>query len=100
MRTILSNNNMVEKMENSSRFFCNRSCEYFPCHKGVDIDQFNCLFCYCPLNPYEDCPGKPGFIQKENGIVIKDCSGCAFPHNPQNYDRVISFLKEKNKKRG
>ena len=30
-------------------FFQNRACEYFPCHKGVADEDFNCLFCYCPL---------------------------------------------------
>ena len=30
-------------------FFQNRDCEYFPCHRGVDEADFNCLFCYCPL---------------------------------------------------
>lgn len=34
-------------MENSHRFFENRECKYFPCHKG--LEDFNCLFCYCPL---------------------------------------------------
>ncbi|HAT82954.1 MAG TPA: hypothetical protein DCS59_05920, partial [Eubacterium sp.] len=23
------------------RFFTNRECEYFPCHRGVDPDRFN-----------------------------------------------------------
>lgn len=26
------------------QFFCNRECEYFPCHKNADPDNFNCLF--------------------------------------------------------
>ena len=30
-------------------FFTNRECEFFPCHAGIDPDEFNCLFCYCPL---------------------------------------------------
>ena len=30
-------------------FFTNSECPYFPCHEGVDPDDFNCLFCYCPL---------------------------------------------------
>ena len=36
-------------MENSYRFFQNKSCEYFPCHEIKDSGDFNCLFCYCPL---------------------------------------------------
>ena len=30
-------------------FMQNRDCEYFPCHAGVSEEDFNCLFCYCPL---------------------------------------------------
>ena len=33
----------------SYRFFQNRECEYFPCHKTAKEDSFNCLFCFCPL---------------------------------------------------
>ena len=31
-------------------WFQNRDCEYFPCHKDVKEEEFNCLFCYCPLS--------------------------------------------------
>ena len=24
-------------------FFQNRECEFFPCHKGADAENFNCL---------------------------------------------------------
>ena len=40
---------MEEKKKNSFRFFCNKECEYFPYHETNDPDNFNCLFCYCPL---------------------------------------------------
>ena len=26
------------------QFFCNRECEYFPCHKNADPDNFNAFF--------------------------------------------------------
>ena len=39
----------MEKPQNSSRFFENRACAYFPCHAGMEGEAFNCLFCYCPL---------------------------------------------------
>ena len=39
----------MEKVPNSDRFFQNRECRYFPCHTGVPEEEFNCLFCYCPL---------------------------------------------------
>lgn len=33
--------------KNSYKFFENKECEYYPCHK--DMESINCLFCYCPL---------------------------------------------------
>ncbi|MDE6662934.1 MAG: cysteine-rich small domain-containing protein [Lachnospiraceae bacterium] len=77
-------------MNNSYRFFENRACKYFPCHKG--LDDFNCLFCYCPLYLKEKCLGNPEYIEK-GGKRIKDCTKCTFPHKPENYDVVIQFLK-------
>ena len=66
-------------------FFQNRECEYFPCHKGADPENFNCLFCYCPLYMLgPDCGGN--FRYTEKGI--KDCTGCLIPHLPENYGRI------------
>ncbi len=78
-------------MEDSYRFFENRKCKYFPCHKG--LEDFNCLFCYCPLYNREHCPGNPRFIEKK-GRTIKVCTDCTFPHQPRNYDIIIQILKE------
>ena len=85
-------------MENSYRFFENKECKYFPCHKG--LKDFNCLFCYCPLYNKENCPGNPKFIEKE-GRTIKVCTDCTFPHQPGNYDKVVQSLKNReiNKKK-
>ncbi len=72
-------------------FYQNRDCEFFPCHAGADPESFNCLFCYCPLYCLgERCGGS--FRYLENGI--KDCSGCLFPHRPDNYDAVTHKLSE------
>ena len=79
-------------MKNSYRFFENRECKYFPCHEGVE--EFNCLFCYCPLYHREKCLGNPSFIEVE-GERIKVCSDCTFPHQPKNYDVVIECLKNR-----
>ncbi len=66
-------------------YFCNKECEYFPCHPTGGREEFNCLFCYCPLYTLgEDCGGN--FRYLPNGH--KDCSGCIFPHLPENYDAV------------
>ena len=77
-------------MGNSYRFFENRECEYYPCHKGVE--ELNCLFCYCPLYNLKDCPGNPAFKQKEDR-EIKVCTNCIFPHRRENYDKIQEILK-------
>lgn len=85
-------------MENSFRYFSNTACKYYPCHEGMEGKPFNCLFCYCPLNFLEKCPGKPKFIKGKDGKRTKDCMSCTFPHIPENYDIIIEILK-KNKMR-
>ncbi|MCR5302919.1 MAG: metal-binding protein [Lachnospiraceae bacterium] len=84
-------------MDNSSSYFKNDKCRYYPCHKGFGPDDdFNCLFCYCPLNPFPDCPGTPRYVTGKSGKMIKDCSGCSFPHIPENYEKILSFLRNKS----
>lgn len=83
------------KILNSSSFFCNSSCAYFPCHATTEPDRFNCLFCYCPLYSLgKNCGGS--YIYLDNGI--KDCSFCDFPHDPENYERILKRLSEENLK--
>lgn len=77
-------------MEDSYRFFANKKCEYYPCHEGQE--EFNCLFCYCPLYSREHCPGNPEYIEY-NGKRIKACTNCTFPHQPENYDLIIKLLQ-------
>ena len=80
-------------MEYSYKYFENRACEYFPCHEGLEC--FNCLFCYCPFYLLEKCPGCPTFI-KTPDKVIKDCSQCSFPHQPENYDMIVQLISKCN----
>lgn len=73
----------------SYKFFQNRECEFFPCHKMENIDDFNCLFCYCPLySKGRACGGNSTILS--NGV--KDCSDCLFPHIRENYEKVIEKL--------
>lgn len=81
-------------MQNSSKFFCNKSCEYYPCHQMADGKELNCLFCYCPMNPYADCLGTPSYIKKPDGRIIKNCTNCTFPHDADHYSLIINYLKE------
>ena len=74
----------------SYRYFQNRECEYFPCH-SCEGEDFNCLFCYCPLYALgENCGGN--FTYLENGI--KDCSACLLPHREKGYDYICSRFSE------
>ena len=77
-------------MKNSFRYFKNAECEFYPCHE-IETEEFNCLFCFCPLY-YIDCPGRPRYITL-NGSTIKDCSKCDLPHRPDNYEPIIEILK-------
>ena len=73
------------------KFFSNTKCEYFPCRKTNDPENFNCLFCYCPLYALKDkCGGN--FRYTEKGI--KDCTNCTLPHQRKNYDYIIGKFKE------
>ena len=55
-------------MKNGFSFFRNVECEYFPCHKVDNKENFNCLFCYCPLYLLEKCGGNFSFTDK--GVKI------------------------------
>ena len=77
--------------ENSARHFSNRSCQYFPCHKVEDAEDFNCLCCYCPLYALgERCGGNFRY----NGKGIKDCSGCDVPHREGGYEHVMAHIRD------
>lgn len=78
----------VVRMENSFSYFCNKDCQFFPCHDITASENFNCLFCYCPLYRFNDCQGN--YIIMSNGI--KDCSRCFIPHNPDNYNFIVEKL--------
>ena len=72
-------------------FTQHKTCEFFPCHKTDDPDNFNCLFCYCPLYTLgSKCGGN--FVYLENGH--KDCSNCLVPHRRGSYSYIISKYPE------
>jgi len=77
-------------------FFQNKECEYFPCHKGVKEEDFNCLFCYCPLYTLgKHCGGNCTYT--ESGI--KSCQHCTFPHQKKNYDAIIALPRNCRRRR-
>lgn len=75
-------------MENHC-FFQNKNCEYYPCHSDVSENDFNCMFCFCPLYLLGDkCGGNYKYI--EDGK--KDCSACIIPHKKESYDYIIEKM--------
>ena len=82
---------MQELKTENYKFFQHRKCEFFPCHKTEDTENFNCLFCYCPLYALgENCGGN--FKYTEDGI--KDCSDCLVPHRRKNYEYIMSKFND------
>ena len=78
-----------KKIKNSSSYFRNVECEYFPCHKVSDSTDFNCMFCFCPLYNLVNCGGNPRFTDKG----IKDCSNCIVPHKAENYRYIMEKIE-------
>ena len=57
----------------------------------INPDEFNCLFCYCPLYTLgKNCGGKFKYTDKG----IKNCSDCLLPHNKNNYDYIMSKFQD------
>ncbi len=77
-------------MENGTFFFRNDRCEYFPCHRGLDEEEFNCMFCYCPLYMLgRSCGGE--FEYTKSGV--KSCMNCTRPHDPKRWNEMNAALK-------
>lgn len=75
-------------MSENYKFFQNTKCEFFPCHKVENKEEFNCLFCYCPLYLLkEECGGNFKYVN-----TIKDCSSCLIPHGKNSYAFVMSKM--------
>ncbi len=70
------------------KFSQHKKCEFFPCHKVKNEDEFNCLFCYCPLYMLKDKCG--GNFKYTHGV--KDCSDCLIPHSKNAYAHVMSKI--------
>lgn len=78
------------KTSDHYKFFQNKECEYFPCHKIENVEDFNCLFCFCPLYMLKDKCG--GNFKYTSGV--KDCSDCTITHRRKSHDYVMSKMAE------
>lgn len=81
--------------KNDFNHFQNRECRYFPCHGkergtgSVPVEDFNCLFCYCPLYLVEDCGGK--YTMEDYG---KNCMECTRNHDKDSWKFIVSRIRE------
>ena len=82
----------MEQVRLSYKYFKNDKCEFFPCHNTNNHDNFNCLFCYCPLYSFDECGGN--YTMLKNGV--KDCSKCLIPH--EQYELIIKKIIEHNRR--
>lgn len=81
-------------MKNSYKFFKNDACKYFPCHEVSNEDNFNCMFCYCPLYFTDECGGNYEIIGG-----VKSCMDCNIPHGPNSYEYMLEKVIENIEKR-
>ncbi|NBI68375.1 metal-binding protein [Pseudoflavonifractor sp. 60] len=71
-------------------FFQHQDCEFFPCHETDQPEDFNCLFCYCPLYTLGSaCGGSCTWLPDGT----KDCSSCLLPHTRRSCDYIASKFK-------
>ena len=71
--------------QKKAHFFQHRECEYFPCHQSGEPEEFNCLFCYCPLYALgEACGGDYSYTASG----VKDCSRCLKPHGRDSFSLI------------
>lgn len=76
---------------NSEKFFCNRDCRFFPCHETKDEENFNCMYCFCPLYALGDkCGGNYTYTEKG----IKSCENCDIPHSEGAEEHISKKLAE------
>ena len=67
-------------------FFSHVDCEYFPCHATKHSEDFNCLFCYCPLYALgRRCGGDYTY----NAKGVKVCTHCLIPHGRGSHAYMI-----------
>lgn len=70
----------------------NKSCNFFPCHAGLE----DCTFCYCPFYPCLD-KKKGGFIYSvKNKKDIWSCKSCNWIHKRNVAENIFTMIR-KNK---
>ena len=65
---------MVNITTENYKFFQHKDCEFFPCHKTNKPEDFNCLFCYCPLRSATNAAETFSTLKMDSRIVQTACS--------------------------
>lgn len=87
-------NRKSDRETENFKYFSHKKCEYYPCHKTENPEEFSCLFCYCPLYAMgKQCGGNFSYL--ENGV--KDCTDCLVPHRRENYDYMMEQMRKFHK---
>lgn len=90
---VIIKNKKRKNTDKNYKFFQNTKCENFPCHKTDNEENFNCLFCYCPLYYLGDkCGGNFKYTDKG----IKSCIDCNIPHQKENFDLIKNRLQQEH----
>ena len=77
------------------KFFQNKKCEYFPCHKGIPEADFNCLFCYCPLYTLgKSCGGNFEYLKNGSSVGLVTDRGTPIISDP-GY-KTVKYISDNN----
>lgn len=67
----------------------NKSCAYFPCHKGLE----DCTFCYCPFYPCLNKRLGNYVFLKKTGKNIWSCQACVWIHKENVVNNIFKSIR-------
>ena len=72
-------------------YFSHKKCEFFPCHKNADPDDFKLSVLLLPaICLGEKCGGNFRYTERE----LKTAQNCMLPHKRKNYGYVTGKYQE------
>lgn len=74
----------------------NKSCAYFPCHKGIE----DCTFCYCPFYPCGNEKLGEYIFSCRTNQKIWSCQDCSWIHKKEVVDGILSPVRSGSLKPG
>ena len=68
----------------------NKTCRYFPCHKGLE----DCTFCYCPFYPCLDGNFGEHVYSSRLKKNVWSCQNCSRIHKKKMVDGIFKLIKQ------